>query len=196
MARLSRTAQILVAVVLMALAVCLFLWTARSDRIVESRTLSGDLALAARKLTLPQLDELGRQKGDLEKRITVATQKINTDIGPFFASARSIDVTDTLLDTAASLGVDIADVKTSGVQKETMGGVTVITLPLTVKVEGDPEWLTEFIIALSEKFPAESVKSAEITIPRPTAAKGQTEPARPSALIQLVIYSYSAEANG
>ncbi len=190
MSRLSPTAQLLIAIVFAAVGISLFLWTARSDQITESRKLSMELATAGKKLNMPQIGQLTRQKADLEKRIAVAAERTRAEAGDVLRSPRSIPATDILLETAASMNLQIAEITSKGFEKEKLQGVSVQAMPITVKVQGDIEWLTEFMIALSQKFPAEMVKSAEITIGRPGAAG---EPGPAVATIQFVIYSYDGE---
>lgn len=172
----------------------LFLWNARSQQANERARLAGELAIATKKLGAAQLERLYEQTSDLETRINRISARTN-DAGNIFYSPKSIGVTDTLIDTATKLGVEIKELKTTGPQKENVQGVPLISLALDIKVEGGLAGLTNFVVALSERFPTSVVRSAEIEIPggsRPAASvTGQ-----PSVKILLIIYSYQGEANG
>lgn len=179
----------------------LLVWTVRSQQVSERQKLTGELALAAKKITVPQVEQLRQQKAALENRIATGTARAGAEAGKLFSTSQSIAATDMLIETAARFRAEVVEVKSAGPARENFQGAAVVALPLTVKVEGELEALADFAIALGEVFPASVIRSVEIDVPRPVGqvvAKptAEAKPGKPSAVIQIVIYTYNSEGNG
>ncbi len=185
-------------VVVVALTV--FAWSVRVQQQNQQRMLAGQLTVATKKLTSPQLEQLNAQKAELEKRLQ-ALAKAKAYAVSISNSSKSVAATDMLMEAAAALGLEVKEVKTSGSQKEKIQGVEVVALPLSLTVTGEFWSLVNFVGALSKTFPTGVVKSVQIDIPdipvQGTApGSGRTGLEKSSVKIELVVYSYQDGENG
>lgn len=199
MARLSKTAQGILVAFMMVFMMAVLLWTLHSQKMDEQKKISADLSVANRKLVLSQVEQLNQQKAELESRVRQATARSAMEAGRAFSTSQSVAATEILIDTSGKLGVEITEFRSAGPAGQRLQGVPVRSLPFSIKVEGDVLNLVDFVTALSQVFPAATVKSVEIDVVSPANLEGGSPPAnagRSSATIQLEVYTYDGGPNG
>ena len=200
MSRLNRTTQVILAVALLFCIGALVAWAAHIRQEDQQMKLASQLTVASKGLTSFQMEQLNAQKVEMEKRLQTSA-KLKADAVSIFYNSQSITATDVLMGTAATLGLEVTEVKTAGPQKEKVQGVEVVALSLSLKATGEFGALVNFVAGLSQKFPTAVVKSVQIDVANNiggdiTAPGEQTGPGKSSATIQFAVYSYQGEANG
>lgn len=160
---------------------------ARSQQIHEQNQLIEELSVAELRLNKFQLAELSSQHEELEKQLSETISQLETAKAMLSQPTESIAASDALLDIAETCGVKVTEVGSSGSVGGDLEGLICSVLPLTVKVEGDTFSLISFITKLNSDFMTGVVKSVNISIPQTTGEE------RPSANIQMVIYTYQGD---
>lgn len=199
MSGLSKTAQAILVAFMMVLMMAVLLWTLHSQKMDDQKKISADLSAANRKLVLSQAEQFNQQKVELERRVTQTTARSATEAGRAFSTSRSVAATEVLVSTADELGVEITEFRSAGPASQKLQGVPVKSLPFTIKVEGDVLNLVDFVTALSQVFPAGTVKSVEIGVaasPGLQAGSPESNGGRSSATIQFEVYTYDGGPNG
>jgi type II secretory pathway pseudopilin PulG len=163
------------------------LWVMRSQQAQEQERLYEELSIAAMRLDNVKSDEVLSQQGELERQISQTLSQLETAKTTLSQSAESINVSGTLFGIAEETGVEITEISSSYHSVGDWEGVTFSVLPLNVTVEGDVPGILSFIGSLDHTLTSAVIKSAVITIPETTSEE------KPSANIQLGIYSYQGE---
>jgi len=156
----------------------------RSQQASEQDQLYEELSLAELKLSRVQLKQLSSRQDELEKQLSQTISQSETTDVVLPQPTGSIAASDTLFDTAAACSVKVTTVGSSGLATDDLEGITSYVLALAVTVEGDVPNLISFIIRLNDDLTNGVVKSVQISIPEATGEE------KPSANIQLVIYTY------
>ena len=164
------------------------LWVMRSQQAQERERLYEELSIAAIRLNnVKNSDEFLSQQGELERQISQTLSQLETAKATLSQSADSTSVSGTLFGIAEVAGVEITNISSSYLASGDWEGVTFSVLPLTVTVEGDVPGILSFIGSLDHTLTSAVIRSAVITIPETTSEE------KPSANIQLGIYSYQGE---
>lgn len=176
-------------IVILGIVACIFagLWVMRSQQAQERERLYEELSIAAMRLNNVKSDEFLSQQGELERQISQTLSQLETAKTTLSQSAESINVSGTLFDIAGVAGVEITEISSSYLASGDWEGVTFSVLPLNVTVEGDVPGILSFIGSLDHTLTSAVIKSAVITIPETISEE------KPSANIQLGIYSYQGE---
>ena len=190
MFKLSRTALIfLVTGVLVIILAGLSM--VYSQEIQEQSQLNEQLTLARFRLEKYPAQELASQKAELETRLAEAETELRlTKIGLYY-SIQSIEASDALFDLAEASLVEVIKIDSTGVGDKQIGEVPLSALSLTVTVEGEVLNLVDFVFNWIKEYPTGIVESVEINVPE--AVEGEEEK-EPSAIINLLIYSYEYES--
>ena len=179
----------------------------------EQKQLPQQLSLAQASLTKYLPEELSARQRELESRLAQTESQLRAAKNSLRQSIESIEATDTLFEIAETCDVEITEVNSPGVTTKVLEGFTYSQLSLTVTVEGDVLNLIDFIYEWTHEYPTGVVKSVEITVPEMTEEKGETgeepqveegetveepqveeeEPEKPSANIELSIYTYEGD---
>jgi len=160
----------------------------------EQSRLSEELALAQlrlKKYPAQQL-ELASQQEELENRLAKAESQLRTAKISLNQSIQSIEASNALFELAEDCQVEVTELSSPGMAAEQMEEVTLSSQPLTVTVEGDVDDLIDFIYKWTHEYSTGVVKSVEISVPEPVdeEAEEETEEEKPSATINLLIYTY------
>ena len=156
----------------------------RSQQVNEQSELSEKLALAQSKLQAIQLDRLSYRQKELEQQLSETISQSKTGRAILSQPIGSITISDIVFDIAEANNVEVTEISSSGMAQNELEGVPCLTLPLITKVEGEVTDLVSFITQLNEDLATGAVQSLEISIPATTSEQ------KPSANIQLVIYTY------
>ncbi len=186
--KLTKTALIFLVVGIFVILVA-SLGVAYSYQGQEQSQLNQQLSIAQLALEkyLPQ--QLSSQLRELERQLAQAESQLGGAKTDIHQSIESIEVTDTLFEVARTCDVEIIGISSLGMTSKELEGFTYSTLSLRVKLEGDAPNLINFILKLSEKFPAGLVKWLEIDIPGVT----EEELEKPSANLELCIHTYEGD---
>jgi len=163
------------------------LGVARSQQIGEQNQVYEELSIAELRLSNFQLDDLSSQQEELEKQLSQTISQLETTKTKLSQPTESIAASDALFDIAKSCDVEVTEISSSGPASGNLEGLTCSILPLTAKVEGETYSLIKFITKLNDDFTTGVVKVAELSIPETTCED------RPSAYIQMVIYTYQGD---
>ena len=208
--RLSKIGWILLTVGIFAV-MFVSLGATESQQIDQQNQLNEELLLAKQRLSNLQLEQLSSQQEELEKQLNQIISQAQFQAAKAILSqpANSIALSSTLFDIAETCGVEVTEIKSIGQATGDLGEITCSVLPVTVTVEGDVPKLISFITKLNEEFATGVVKSIATSIPETlteevdeatseetdeTAGEETVTPnKKPSAKIQLTIYSYQGD---
>ena len=165
---------------------------AYSQQHQEQSRLNEELALAQLRLNKYPPQQVSSQKEELESQLAKAESQLKAARASLYQSPESIEASDALFDLAQLCNVEVTEISSPGLTTEALDGVTLSVLPLTVTVEGDVLNLIDFIYRWTEEYSTGMVKSAEIGVPR-TTEEEETVGCKPSAIINLLIYSYEGD---
>jgi len=159
----------------------------RSQQVQEQDQLNQELTQAQLRLNEFQLEQLSSQHEELEKQLSQTISQFEAARTMLSQPIGSITTSGLLFDIAAACGVEVTEISSSGLASDDLEGVTCSVLPLSARVEGDVSDLVSFITNLYGELTNGIVKSVEISIPETTSEE------KPSANIQLVIYTYQGD---
>lgn len=175
------------------------LFMAYSQQSQEQSQLHQELYLARLTIAKYSPGKLSLQQRELESQLTHTESQLRAVKANLRQSIESIEVTDTLFEVAETSEVEIIEIGSPGLTSKELEGITHSVLSLRAKVEGDVPNLIDFILELSRKFPSSMVESVEIDVPEVTEEEAETggeeieEPAKPSAVLKLSIYTYEGD---
>ena len=145
-------------------------------------------------LTRPVSQE---QQQGLETRLTEANLELEAAKASLCQPVESIEVTDALFDIAEDCDVEITELSSFFTTGGELEGVALSTLPIRIRIEGHVSDLIRFILRWTEQYPTGVVSLVGITLPTiPTTipeggeAAEEEEGWRPSADLELFIYTY------
>jgi len=175
-------------------AIFAVLWVMRSQQAPEQERLYEELSVAMVRLDNFNSDGLLSQQAELEQQISQTLSQLETARATGAQSAESISLSGTLFDIAEGAGVEVTMISSAPQSDSNWQGIACLFLPLTVTVEGDVPDILSFIGGLDRTLATAVIRSAVITIPETTDWEDSSaEIQRPSANIQLGIYSYQGE---
>jgi len=181
--KLSKTSWVLITIGVFIIALA-SLSVIRSQQVSQQNRLNEELTLTQPKLKEFQLEQLSYQQGELEKQLSQTISQLEAAKAILSQPNGSIVTSGILFDIAETYGAEVTEISSPGFTSDELEGVACRVLPLAVRVEGDVPDLISFITRLSNDLTTGVVKSVEISIPEMTGEE------KPSANIQLVIYSY------
>jgi len=188
--KLSKTSYLVIVLAIVA-GIFIRLWMMRGEQVQEQERLYEELSIAVTRLNnITKSDELLSRQGELERQISLTLSQLEAAKAALSQSAGSIAVSGTLFDVARTTGVEITNISSSYHSVGDWEGVAFSVLPLTVTVEGDIPGILSFIKSLDDALSTAVIRSAVITIPEET---GEETEEKPSANIQLSIYTYRGE---
>lgn len=154
----------------------------------EQSQLNDQIAAAQQKIAKFPIVQLSSKEGELNKQLAEVESQIISVKTELTQSTDGIDGTRGLFELADAARVELLEVRSSGVNNQTISEVPFRIQSLTVKVKGSVLSLIYFILNISEKFPTGVVKSLDLSNP-PAAGDGYPASST-SATIILNIYSY------
>lgn len=191
--KLGKSSYLLVILGVVA-AIFAVLWVMRSQQAPEQERLHEELSVAVVRLDNFNSDELLSQQAELEQQISQTLSQLETARATGAQSAESISVSGTLFDIAEGAGVEVTMISSAPQSDSNWQGIPCLFLQLTVTIEGDVPDILSFIGGLDRTLATAVIRSAVITIPETTDGEDSSaEIQRPSANIQLGIYSYQGE---
>jgi hypothetical protein len=149
--------------------------------------LNDELAVAQLKLSGFQTEQPAQQPTELEKQLSETKAQSETARTTLSQSVESITISNTLFETAESYGVEVIEIKSSGMAENELAGVPCSTLSLNARIKGEVANLVNFITRLNNELATGVVRSIEINIPESTSANTST------ANFQLVVYTYRGD---
>jgi type II secretory pathway pseudopilin PulG len=191
--KLGKSSYLLVILGVVA-AIFAVLWVMRSQQAPEQERLYEELSVAMVRLDNFNSDGLLSQQAELEQQISQTLSQLETARATGAQSAESISLSGTLFDIAEGAGVEVTMISSAPQSDSNWQGIPCLFLLLTVTVEGDVPDILSFIGGLDRTLATAVIRSAVITIPETTDWEDSSaEIQRPSANIQLGIYSYQGE---
>jgi len=160
------------------------LWFAYSQHISEQKHLKEDLASVYSRLNLIQFEPLADKQGELERQLVATMAQSEAARETLSQPMNSIIISDILFRTAEANSVNITEISSSVASRVALEGVPCLALPITASVEGEINNLVAFITQLNNDCASGVVTSVDVDISYPDGV------AKPSASIQMVIYSY------
>ena len=203
MIKLSTTSWIFLIIGIFGILV-LSLNVAESQQSQEQDQLNEEIALVQKRLGKYPVQQISAQKEELESQMAEAESQLKVDKVGLYWSTESIEASDALFEVAEASLTEVTGISSPGVTTEELEGVTFSVLPLTVTIEGDVLNLVAFIYKWTHEYPTGVVQSVAITVPEVTeeeeeaeaeaeGAAAETEEEKPSATIDLLIYSYEGD---
>lgn len=175
----------------------------------ERGQLNEELALARLRLeNYPaQQLELTSQQKKLESRLAMAKSQLKNAKTSLSRSTESIEASGGLFEIAGDCHVEVTEISSPGPTTRELEGVTLAVLPLTVTVEGEVLDLIDFVSRWTGDYATGVVESVEISVPLPPGEEEEgeveeteeeeeeeeEEQKQPSAVINLLIYSYEGD---
>ena len=199
--KLSTTSWIFLIIGIFGILV-LSLNVAYAQQSQEQSRLNEEVALVQKRLLKNPPQQISSQKSELESQLAKAELQLKVAKVGLYWSTESIEASDALFELAMDCDVEITKISSLALSTEAVEGVTLSTLPLTVTVEGDVLNLVDFIYKWTHEYPTGVVQSVAITVPEVTeeeeeaeaeGAAAETEEEKPSATINLLIYSYEGD---
>ncbi|MFC2002178.1 hypothetical protein ACFLUZ_06760 [Chloroflexota bacterium] len=181
---------------------------ARAQQVREHEQLQEEISITETRLAKYQLKELHVRQSDLEEQLNQATSNLKAAKDNLRQPIESIGVTGSLFQIAESCGVEITGISSSGIASDKLTGITCATIRLAIDVEGDVPNLISYVIKLNNDFTTGVVMSVqsnpqemteEETEGEQTGEEVEGEPGeeeeaeKPSAHIQLAIYTYQGD---
>ena len=201
MIKLSTTSWIFLTIGIFGILV-LSLNVAYAQQSQEQSQLNEEVALVQKRLLKNPPQQISSQKSELESRLAKAELQLKVTKVGLYWSLESIEASDALFELAEASYVEVTGISSSGVTSELLEGVDFSILLLTVTIEGDVLNLVDFIYKWTKRYPTGVVQSVAITVPEPpeeeeevegAGAVTETEEEKPSATINLLIYSYEGD---
>ena len=198
MIKLSTTSWIFLTIGIFGILV-LSLNVAYAQQSQEQSRLNEEVALVQKRLLKNPPQQISSQKSELESQLAKAELQLKVAKVGLFQSLESIEASDALFELAEASYVEVTEISSSGVSSELLEGVDFSILLLTVTIEGDVLNLVDFIYKWTHEYPTGVVQSVEITVPEVVEEEEETEEAeeaeeeKPSAIINLLIYSYEGD---
>ncbi|HEY82254.1 MAG TPA: hypothetical protein G4O01_03075 [Dehalococcoidia bacterium] len=158
----------------------------RFQQVSQQEALKEKLELVQTKLARIQTEKLSQRQKELEQELSQTLAEAQAAKEILSQPLNSLAISDLLWATAQASGVEIAELSSPGMSTAELEGVPCSVLSLTTRVEGELTGLVDFITGLNDALVSGVVKSAQINIPPPGEAK-------PSASIELAVYSYQGE---
>jgi len=196
--KLSKTALLFLAI---GIFVILAAWLGMSyyQQGQEQSQLSEELSLVQLRLKkLPTQEQFSSQQGELESRLAKAESQLKSAKASLYWFLQSIEASDLFFELAEASQVEVTDISSPGLVTKTLEEVDLSGLSLTVTVEGDVPNLIDFIYKWTKEYPTGVVESVEIIVPEETDEEAEeeeieTEEERPSATVNLLIYTYEGD---
>jgi hypothetical protein len=190
-----------------------------SQQTNDQSRLNQELAQAKLILTKSSPDGLASQKDELEKRLAQSQSRLEALRANLSPVVQSIEASDALFDIAEASGVEVIGTRSNAPSAQELNGAEYSTLWLGVKLEGEVANIIRFIHAWTEEHPTGVVKSLRIGVTQILEEEGEelgetgeeeelageeeesagegegeeeaeTESQKPSADIELIIYTY------
>jgi len=196
--KLSTTSWIFLTIGIFGILV-LSLNVAYAQQSQEQSQLNEEVALVQKRLLKNPPQQISSQKSELESRLAKAELQLKVTKVGLYWSLESIEASDALFELAEASYVEVTEISSSGVSSELLEGVDFSILLLTVTIEGDVLNLVDFIYKWTHEYPTGVVQSVAITVPEVVEEEEETEEAeeaeeeKPSAIINLLIYSYEGD---
>jgi len=174
------------------IAVCVFLVAAISIGVIYNVKVRQENELEVELLDLQQrlLQLQSKNLGDKLEQLEIELTAIESEArGNLVGSTNAIDSAEELYALAGRYGIDVLDIASQGLVDRNLLEVSLIGLPLDVKIEGSVPYIVAFISALSSEMPTCVVESVQLTVPEDLIWQLQ----KPNANVRLTIYSYRGE---
>ena len=189
--RLSRTSWILLAVGIFVILVS-SLGAAYGVQQNEKTRLDEELSLAQLRLAKYSPDELSAQQEELESQLAQIESEVTANKAYLSPSIENIEVIEALfVALAEATSVEVVEINSSSLTSKEVEEATFSALPLNLTIEGAVPNLLSFVRELSQKFPTNVVGSIKMNIPE--VIEGE-EIEEPTAIIQLLIYTYQGDS--
>jgi hypothetical protein len=136
---------------------------AHSQQIDQQKKLESDLASAKQKVAVLKMDDLVAQKSALVKQVGELGSQYKSTVSKIFNTRDSISTSEVILSTAREASVAIQDMKSGGATNGKLADIDCITLPVTIKVQGTLSSISDFVNALSVRFPTSVVNTVRVS---------------------------------
>jgi len=193
--KLSKTALLFLAIgIFVILAAILGMSYHRQGQ--EQSRLNEELSLVQLRFKkLPAQEQLSSQQGELESRLAKAESQLKSAKTSLYWFLQSIEASELFFELAEASQVEVTNISSPGLATETLEEVDLSGLSLTVTVAGDVPNLIDFIYKWTKEYPTGVVESVEIIVPEVTDEEAEeeeteTEEEKPSATVNLLIYTY------
>jgi hypothetical protein len=123
----------------------------------QQQRLATDLAASKEKLSQLKLDDLIFQKAALAKQYSDISNQFQASKAELISDSDSITSSNTLLDTARESSVVVEEITSAGTAAGKLAEVGCETLAINVKVQGTLSTISDFVSALTDKFPTATV---------------------------------------
>lgn len=190
--KLSRTVWVVLTIGVLLL-LFLTLGIAYRGQLQEQDQLNNQIAAMRQKIAKYPIMELSTREADINKQLVDVEAQIGILKTNLTQSTDGIDAANRLYEMAETAGVELIEVRSSGLGPQNIEKMSFITQPLTLKVKGDAAHLIEFILSISKKFSTGVVKSVEIYSPPAVVVNGSSVTSPSAASIVLDIYSYEGK---
>jgi len=159
----------------------------RYQQVQQQNQLNEELTLAQQELEGFQLEQLFSRQAGLERQLDQATSQFEAVKAVFSHPIKSVDAYSILFDIAEAYDLEVTEMTSPGPASGSLEGITCSIISLTARVEGDVSNLVSFVTKLNSQLATGVVKSITITVPETDSGE------KPSANIQLVIYTYQGD---
>ena len=160
------------------------LWMVYSQQSSVRNQLKEELNSAKSRLSSIQFEPLTDKQGELEQQLVATMAQSEAARETLSQPMNSIIISAILFRTAEANSVNITEISSSVASRVALEGVPCLALPITASVEGEINNLVAFITQLNNDCASGVVTSVDVDISYPDGV------AKPSASIQMVIYSY------
>ena len=161
-----------------------FLGMASSKKLEEKSKLEKQLNTAQTRLQGIRLESLISQPAELEAQLNLVTPESEQVQARLSQPVSSTSAATALFDAAKTYGLVVTGMTSSSPKNDSLAGVTLSTMSMTVRVEGNVSKLVSFIGSLNSLLKTSVVKSVEIAVPEMTTGNNT------SANIELLVYTY------
>lgn len=147
----------------------------------EKDGLASQLAMVEKRLEKLQFAELVSKETQLQAELSQVTSQIKASQKELHTPQKTIELTEALFKTARDSSVQVASFNVSGPATDTVGGVSLPALKVTIKAAGKVSDLIKFVVRLNGDIRGGLVKSVQVSVLDGDSA---------SAEIQMAVYEY------
>jgi hypothetical protein len=154
-----------------------------SQQVKERNQLEEELMVTEMRLDKLDISGLEKQYDTLQTQLEEKLAQLNDVKYVLRQPIESIDVTDEFFVVAAQENIEVVNISSTSLTKESFSGVSCTAISIMGSVTGELDDIIDFIIDLNNDYTTGYIRSAQITI----GEKNVT------ANINMVIYSYQGD---
>ena len=180
----SKTSWILLTVGIFAVLAA-SLGSTYSNQLEERKQVMEELSVAAQRLGGIQLEPASDQRSNLEAQLSQAMSQLEDIRAMFLLPTGSLAACDSILDITDKCSVELTRITTPGLTSDDLEGIEILSILLTMKVEGSISNLIKFIAMMNTDFATGTVLSVAID--------AKSTDREPYADIRLIVYAYEEQ---